>query len=165
MVKFKRKSSPSTSKTHNKQVCKWGFRAPCSPMEMGQLPYATSACEFPKEIFSDLLRSFNGPEPGGPESTDKKVKERERGWYSLVYAENQKSPCTGLALFMKALGAVSMGWRYRAPSWEGLRSSGRKVNSESLWAPGDQPEKERERESKTQGPKLWWSKGVLFNIV
>ena len=26
-----------------------------------------------------LLRSFNGPEPGGPESTDKKVKERERG--------------------------------------------------------------------------------------
>ena len=26
-----------------------------------------------------LLRSFNGPEPGGPESTDKKVKARERG--------------------------------------------------------------------------------------
>ena len=26
-----------------------------------------------------LLRSFNGPEPGGPESTDKKVKEKERG--------------------------------------------------------------------------------------
>ena len=36
-----------------------------------------------------VLRSFNGPEPGGPESTDKKVKERERGWYSLVYAESQ----------------------------------------------------------------------------
>ena len=36
-----------------------------------------------------LLRSFNGLEPGGPESTDKKVKERERGWYSLVYAESQ----------------------------------------------------------------------------
>ena len=28
-----------------------------------------------------LLGSFNGP--------DKKVKERERGWYSSVYAENQ----------------------------------------------------------------------------
>ena len=26
-----------------------------------------------------LLKSFNGPEPGGPESIDKKVKERERG--------------------------------------------------------------------------------------
>ena len=36
-----------------------------------------------------MLRSFNGPEPGGLESTDKKVKERERGWYSLVYTESQ----------------------------------------------------------------------------
>ena len=32
------------------------------------------------------------------------------------------------------------------PSGEGLRSLGRKVNSESLCAPGDQPEKEREGE-------------------
>ena len=38
---------------------------------------------------SSLLRSFNGAEPGGPESTDKKVKVRERGWYSLVYTERQ----------------------------------------------------------------------------
>ena len=30
-------------------------------------------------VFSNVLRSFNVPEPGGPESTDKKVKERERG--------------------------------------------------------------------------------------
>ena len=36
-----------------------------------------------------VLRSFNGQEPGGPESTDKNVKERERGWYSLVYTESQ----------------------------------------------------------------------------
>ena len=75
----------------------------------------------------------------------------------------------GLALFMEASGALSMGWRCRAPSREGLRSPGRKVNSESLCTPGDQPEKERERErereSKTRGPKLWWSRGVLFNIV
>ena len=92
-----------------------------------------------------LLRSFNGEEPGGPESTNKKVKERERGWYSLVYAESQQSPCMGLALFTKASGTLSMGWRRRAPSWEGLRSLGRKVNSESLCTPGDQPEKERER--------------------
>ena len=32
------------------------------------------------------------------------------------------------------------------PSQEGLGSPGRKVNSESLCAPGDQPEKEREGE-------------------
>ena len=32
------------------------------------------------------------------------------------------------------------------PSLEGLRSLGRKVNSERLCAPGDQPEKEREGE-------------------
>ena len=28
-----------------------------------------------------MLKSFNGLEPGGLEPTDKKVKERERGWY------------------------------------------------------------------------------------
>ena len=41
---------------------------------------------------SSLLRSLNGPGPGGPESTNKKIKERERGWYSLVYEESQWSP-------------------------------------------------------------------------
>ena len=30
-------------------------------------------------VFSVLLRFFNGLEPGGSESTGKKVKERERG--------------------------------------------------------------------------------------
>ena len=35
------------------------------------------------------------------------------------------------------------------PSQEGLRSLGRKVNSESLCAPGDQPERERERKKDT----------------
>ena len=44
---------------------------------------------------SSLLRSLNGPGPGGPESTNKKVKERERGWYSLVYEESQWSPKHG----------------------------------------------------------------------
>ena len=53
------------------------------------------------------------------------------------------------------------------------------MNSESLCAPGDQPEKERERERererekekkrekerKTRGPELSWSKGVLINMV
>ena len=39
------------------------------------------------------------------------------------------------------------------PSREGLRSPGRKVNSESLCAPGDQPEKksEGEREKERHG--------------
>ena len=30
-------------------------------------------------VFSVLLRSFNGLEPGGPELTNKKVKQKERG--------------------------------------------------------------------------------------
>jgi hypothetical protein len=44
--------------------------------------------------------------------------------------------------------------RCRAPSQEGLRSPGRKVNSESLCASGGHPEKEREKERKTRGPEL-----------
>ena len=82
-----------------------------------------------------MLGSFNGQEPGGPESTDKKIKERKRGWYLLVYAGSQQSPCTGLALFTKASGALSMGWRRRALSQEGLWSPGSKVNTENLCAP------------------------------
>ena len=35
------------------------------------------------------------------------------------------------------------------PSREGLRSPGKKVNSESLCVPGDQPERERERKQGT----------------
>ena len=57
-----------------------------------------------------------------------------------------KAPDMGLALFTEASGALSMEWRRRAPSREGLRSPGRKVNSESLCAPRDHPERERERE-------------------
>ena len=58
----------------------------------------------------------------------------------------------GLTLFKKASGALSMGRRHRAPSREGLRSPGRKVKSESLCTPVDQPEKEmgREREKERQ---------------
>ena len=43
------------------------------------------------------------------------------------------------------------------------------MKSESLCAPGNQPDKEREeereRERKTQGPELGWSKAVLINMV
>ena len=48
-----------------------------------------------------LLRSFNGPEPGGLESSDKKVKERERGLRRKPIV-----PDTGLALFVEASGAL-----------------------------------------------------------
>ena len=62
-----------------------------------------------------------------------------------------------------------MGWRCWAPSREGLRSLGKKVNSESICAPGDQPEKEREGgregERETRGTELWWSKGILIYMV
>ena len=62
-----------------------------------------------------------------------------------------KAPDTGRALFTEASGALSMECRQRAPSREGLRSPGRKVNSESLCAPRDHPEREREREREIHG--------------
>ena len=62
-----------------------------------------------------------------------------------------------------------MGRRRRAPSREGLRSLGRKVNSEGLCAPGDQPEKEGERKNDTgrpsfgeQGLQLFFQKELLY---
>ena len=55
-----------------------------------------------------MLRSFNGREPGGPESTDKKVKEREADipWFTQ---KASKAPDTALDLFTEASGALSMG--------------------------------------------------------
>ena len=47
--------------------------------------------------------------------------------------------------FLPGLLRPSQWGEGRAPSRKGLRSPGRKVNSESLCAPGDQPEKERGR--------------------
>ena len=40
--------------------------------------------------------------------------------------------------------------RRRVPSQLGLRSPGKKVNSENLCAPGNQPEKKGERERKKE---------------
>ena len=55
-----------------------------------------------------VLRSFNGPEPGGLESTDKQVKEREADipWFTQ---KANKAPDMGLAQFTEASGALSMG--------------------------------------------------------
>ena len=79
----------------------------------------------------------------------------------------------GLALFTKASGTLLMGWGHRAPSREGL-SPGRKVNSESLCAPGNQPEKERERERMIdmgrpsgfgkRGPKALFFKRYFYTL-
>ena len=59
-----------------------------------------------------------------------------------------------------------MGWKHRAVSREGLRSPSRKVNSESLCAPGDQPEKrEREKERKKElhgETRLRWNRVCSF---
>ena len=77
----------------------------------------------------------------------------------------------GLALFTEATGALSMGRSCRAPSREGLRTLGRKVNSEGPCAPGNQPEKEKEKERKNdmespsfgeQGPSLYFQRELLY---
>ena len=54
------------------------------------------------------------------------------------------------------------GWRHRAPSQESLRSLGRRVSQTGLCAPKNQPRRERKKERKTRGPKLWLSKGALL---
>ena len=47
------------------------------------------------------------------------------------------------------------------PSREALRSPGRKVNSEGLCAPGDQPEKERERASERERKKDMGTRALM----
>ena len=55
-----------------------------------------------------VLRSFNGPEPGGPESTirSKGEKEADIPWF---LQKANKAPGTGLALFTRASGTLLMG--------------------------------------------------------
>ena len=64
--------------------------------------------------------------------------------------------------------------RHRAPSGEGLRSPGKKVSSESLCAPGDQPEKresgrerhrEREREKARHGDQSSDGAKVFYSTL
>ena len=74
-------------------------------------------------------------------------------------------PGTELALFTEAAGTLSVGggcrtlppgWRCRAPSRLGLRSTGKKVNSESPCAPRSHSwKKNREREKERKGKKEW----------
>ena len=53
-----------------------------------------------------MLRPFNGPELGGPESTDKKVKERKR----LIFLGLRRKPIKPLAW------GLLCSWRPQAPS-------------------------------------------------
>ena len=59
-------------------------------------------------LWTTALRSFNGPEPGGPESTirSKGEKEADIPWF---LQKANKAPGTGLALFTEASGTLSIG--------------------------------------------------------
>ena len=85
-----------------------------------------------------------------------------------------------LALLTEAAGALSVGWghrmpppwwRRRVPSWSGLRSPGKKVNSESPCAPRTHPERRTEREKEGKGKKerhgetkLRWARPITLTL-
>ena len=94
-----------------------------------------------------------------------KVKgERKRLDLPWFTQKANKAPDSELALFTEAAGALLVGWgrrmpspwwRRRAPSWSGLRSPGKKVNSESPCVPSSHPERRTEREKERKGKKKW----------
>ena len=113
-----------------------------------------------------MLRSFNGLEPGGPESTDKKVKQRRR----LTFLGLRRKPIRPLAQGVLCLRRpqVPSRWgegveRLLERVWEA--QAGKWTQRPSALQRNSLREREKERERKTRGPELWWSKGVLFNIV
>ena len=109
---------------------------------------ARMQCRGPAQAGSrDTLR-MNGV--GERDESKRREKEADIPWF---IQKTNKAPDTGFALFTEASGALLMGRRCRVPSGEGLRSPGKKVNSESLCAPGDQPEK-RERENDMGRPSI-----------
>ena len=110
------------------------------------------------------MGSFNGPGPGGPEGTIRKVKERKR----LILPGLRREP-------MKSLTQdLHLSRRHWVPSWGGGEGTGRLLERvlearEGEWARQvsalqriSRGEREREKERKTWGPKLWWSKGALL---
>ena len=93
-----------------------------------------------------LLRSFNGPEPGGPESTIRKWEREKEASISWFMQRTNKTLEQGL----------HCSWRHRTSSGGGLESPGRFPCSREL-------DGGREREKERHGdPSLWWSKGVLM---
>ena len=96
------------------------------------------------------------------------------GWTASAREMKVKGERKRLIFFGAQRGAkiqstFSPEWRRRAPFQLGLRSPGRKVNSESLCAPGNKPEKKRSRKRETARDKewhgeakLWWSRVCSF---
>ena len=66
-----------------------------------------------------------------------RIRERER-LTSPGFRGKPTEPCSqGSRCCTEAPGALSSGWRRSEPSWEGLRSPGKKVSSAGLCAPRD----------------------------
>ena len=82
------------------------------------------------------MGSFNGPGPGGPEATIRKVKERKR----LILPGLRREPIKSLTQDLR------LSRRHRAPSRESLRSPGRRVSKMGLCAPENQLRMDREKE-------------------
>ena len=124
-----------------------------------------------KEVTGFFIHGhYQGPAPVGSRdslrrmaSVIKKVKgERKRLDLPWFTQKANKAPDSELALFTEAAGALSVGWGHRTPSprWRrkapsrtGLRSPGKKVNSESPCAPRTHPERRTERENERKGKK------------
>ena len=107
--------------------------------------------------------SFNGPGPGGLEVTIRKVKEKKR----LILPGLCREPIKSLTQDLR------LSWRHQVPSQGGGEGTGRllkrvlEARQESeldgfLHSRELAKERERQKERKTQGPKLWWSKGALL---
>ena len=106
-----------------------------------------------------LLRSFNGPEPGGLESTIRKWKKERKKEANIPWITQKTNKALGQSLFCSH--------RHRAPSQEvlrGLGSLGRKMSLAGLCAPWNQPERERERERRARGPKSLVEQGCLIEF-
>ena len=116
------------------------------------------------------MRSFNGSEPGGPELIIRKQKRQRKRL--IFFGLSRKT----IKLLTQSL---RRSWRHQAPSWGGQEGTvcllervleaqaGESARRVSMFQRISRRERERERkkERKTQAPKLWWNKGVLFNIV
>ena len=142
--------------------------------------YRRSSGNFPRSLTYRLFNMSNwpkmaiGPLPGSSPSRiqgypqDDGIGERIAKWREQrldlpwLTQKANKAPGMELALFTEAAGALLVGWgrrtpppwwRCRAPSWSGLRSPGKKVNSESPCAPRSHPERRTEREKEGKGKK------------
>ena len=113
-----------------------------------------------------LLRSFNGPEPGGLELTYKKVKGEKEADIPWFMQKANEAPAWGLLCSR----------RPQAPSWWGKGAecllkrvleawAGKWTQRASALQGSSLKKRGRERKRKTRGPELWWSKVVLINMV